>query len=354
MHEWNYPHFHSQPPYSQPPYGQPPHHLHHPHDERIDRFKETAEWRPRYRADYSPHGDTLDMFARKVYAELETVYHLLNRLRKMDASAGDLADTVPYQLRVDTASGRLLIRDSKNQNWIELGKLDKSFFGIEPEDIGAVRNAGTIGAFHSGDAANLPTVAGIHDIFYALDEKKIYYYSGTSWELLASLDFADFYGYDAAITADDISSTGEAGKIVSLDSDGVIHANLDGKLITARKIAIAGDAEGAAYFDGSEDTTINLAITKPVAEAISASSAISDGAGNVISETYAKKAELSDFVTTEELTAVVEDSEPIFREDILSLFDKDTFPFSEDMPSVWDDFDYASENDILKIFGTGV
>ena len=409
----------------------PPGPRHPPHDEHIDRFKESGEWHPRFRIEYSPYGDNIDRFALKVSAELEMVYHLLNRLRKLDASAGQLADTVAYQLHVDTASGRLLIRDSKNQNWIELGKLDKNFFGIEPEDIGAVRNAGTTGAFHSGDAAKRPQNADMHDIFYALDEKKIYYYSGTAWELLASLDFNDLYGsestvvaqddvdysgagkilrldedgkanvditgspdkllgysievtnlqdgdvliFDAAqgkivnvpkdtVTNDDISDTGEAGKLVRLDSDGVIHANIDGQFVTARKIALTGDVEGEAYFDGSEDIEINVSsnFSYSAEFALSADCATNDSEGNVISETYAKKEELSDLVTTHELAMTLEDYAPaseagytelIFREDIAVLFDEDGSTLKENMPSIWDNVALATDEDIESLFSEG-
>lgn len=150
------------------------------------------EWRVQNKIDYNR--ESISSFTLKVRDELTLIYSLLNRLRKMDASAGRLADTVAYQLHVDTASGRLLMRDAKNENWIELGKLGENFFGITPEDIGAVKNSGTVGSLYAGDVADLPKNAGIHDIFYALDEKKIYFNTGTSWELLASLDFADLYG----------------------------------------------------------------------------------------------------------------------------------------------------------------
>lgn len=409
MNHYPYDGFHHPPHWWEPP----PRPGHHPHDEHIDRFKETGEWHPRYRIEYSPHGDNIDRFVLKVSAELEMIYHLLNRLRKLDASAGQVADTVAYQLHVDTASGRILMRDAKNQNWIELGKLGKNFFGLKPEDIGAVRNSGTIGAFHSGDAANRPQIANMHDIFYALDEKKIYYYSGTAWEILASLDFNDLYGcddifdkdtgkanvditgspdkllgypiavtnlqdgdvliFDAAqgkivnvpkdtVTEDDISDTGEAGKLVRLDSDGVIHATLDGKLATARKIALTGDADGETYFDGSEDVAINVSITKPVAQAInavSAEGAMADSDGNVISQTYATKEEISDFVTTREFASMLEDYAPasgvsykelIFREDIAALFDEDGSLIKEDMPSIWDNVALATDDDIESLF----
>lgn len=324
---------------------------HHERHEHIppDRF-DGSEWRPQYRIDYSPHGDNLDRFVLKVRGELERIYHLLRRLRRLDASAGDLADTVPYQLHVDTASGRLLIRDGKNQQWLELGKLDESFLGITPEDIGAVRNAG-IGAFYSGNAADIPKTANINDIFYSLDEKKIYFYSGTSWELLASLNAEDLYGYNGVSLAE-VSDTGEANKIVRLDSDGVIHADVDGKFATARKIEFKGDATGDAYFDGSEDVTINLSVS-------TALSAINDELGNNISETYATKASLSLFVTKDELATILEDyalnsalsdSEKIVTEDILKLFSGGSSAIIGGDSSVWTNFALASDDDISELF----
>lgn len=330
MHDWRYEHRHE----------------HIPHGEIIG----STEWRPQYRIDYSPHGDNLDRFVLKVREELERIYHLLRRLRRLDASAGHLADTVPYQLHVDMASGRLLIRDSKNEKWIELGKLDESFLGITPEDIGAVRNAG-IGAFYSGYAADIPKTANINDIFYSLDDKKIYFYSGTSWELLASLNAEDLYGYNGVSLAE-VSDTGEAGKIVRLDSDGVIHADLDGKLSTARKFTINGDATGDAYFDGSEDVTINLSVS-------TALSAINDELGNNISETYATKASLSLFVTKDELATILEDyalnsalsdSEKIVTEDILKLFSGGDSAIIGGDSSVWTNFALASDDDISELF----
>ena len=139
-----------------------------------------AEWEVRNKIDYSMNGDDIDIFSLKVRDELNLIYKLLNRLRKLDASAGEVGDTVAYQLHADTASGRLLIRDKENQSWLEIGKLGKAFLGITPEDIGAVKNTGTIGAFYSGNAADMPTSAGTHDVFYAFDERRICYYSGTS------------------------------------------------------------------------------------------------------------------------------------------------------------------------------
>ena len=322
-------------------------------------------WRLKNRIDYSPKGDTLASFSLKVKEELEIIYHLLRRLRRLDASPCDVPDSVAYQLHVDTVNGKLLIRDATNTEWIELGKLGENFFGITPEDIDAMRSGGGLGTLYGGNAEDLPTGANINDIFYAFDEKKMYWYNGTSWECCFSLDFGDLLNYeDYVITRDevgysgadkvlrldkttgkanvditgspdkilnypievtdlkngdvlmfdttngkiinapkdeitlaDISSTGEANKIVRLDSDRVIHADLDGKLKTARAISIVGDAEGTTYFDGSKDVEINLDVLN----------ATNDGEGNNIVETYATKAGISACVSKEELTSILVD-----------------------------------------------
>lgn len=185
-----------------------------------------ADWEVKNKIEYSPSGDNIDIFSLKVRDELELIYRLLNRLRRLDASAGDVGDTVAFQLHADTASGRLLIRDAENLNWIELGKLGQSFFGITPEDIGAVKNTGTIGAFYSGNAADLPTTAGTHDIFYAFDEKRIYYYTGTIWEVFLSLNFADLYDYEKFCVAKTEVDYSGKNKILRLDKN-TGKANVD-------------------------------------------------------------------------------------------------------------------------------
>ena len=185
-----------------------------------------ADWEVKNKIVYSMSGDDIDRFSLKVIDELNLIYRLLNRLRRLDASAGDVGDTVAFQLHADTASGRLLIRDAENLNWIELGKLGQSFFGITPEDIGAVKNTGTIGAFYSGNAADLPTTAGTHDIFYAFDEKRIYFYTGTTWEVFLSLNFADLYDYEKfCVARTEVDYSGK-NKILRLDKN-TGKANVD-------------------------------------------------------------------------------------------------------------------------------
>ena len=183
-----------------------------------------ADWEVRNKIEYSH--DDIDRFSLKVIDELNLIYHLINRLRRLDASNGDIPDAVAFQLHADTASGRLLIRDAENQSWIELGKLGQRFFGITPEDIGAVKNTGTIGAFYSGNAADMPSTAGTHDIFYAFDEKRIYYYTGTTWAVFLSLNFADLYDYEKfCVARTEVAYSGK-DKVLRLDKN-TGKANVD-------------------------------------------------------------------------------------------------------------------------------
>ena len=48
-----------------------------------------ADWEVRNKIHYAPAGDDVDRFALKVKDELDLIYRLLNRLRRLDASNGD-------------------------------------------------------------------------------------------------------------------------------------------------------------------------------------------------------------------------------------------------------------------------
>ena len=66
------------------------------------------------------------------------------------------------------------------------------------------------------------------------------------------------------------------------------------KLETARKISVSGDASGAALFDGTADSEIKITVKN-------SDRATKDANGNEISKTYAKKNDLSEFVTKTEI-----------------------------------------------------
>lgn len=79
------------------------------------------------------------------------------------------------------------------------------------------------------------------------------------------------------------------------------------KLETARKIALSGDASGAAIFDGTDDATIKVTVKN-------SARATRDAKGNVINETYAKKSDLDGYVKKEDVTARLNNLEKVLYE----------------------------------------
>ena len=178
-----------------------------------------SEWKVQNEIIYAPDGDDLDTFALKTKAEFGVIYTLLNRLRRLDAAAGDISDSEPYQLHADSTARRLYMRSDDNSRWIELGRLGESFFGITPGDIGAVENGGEITTIYGGLGVKKPT-SGINTnaLYYAFDEKRLYYWSGTAWEIMLSLNFADLSDYASyCLTRDEAAYSG-AGKVLRLDA----------------------------------------------------------------------------------------------------------------------------------------
>ena len=171
---------------------------------------------PKFEIDYSPRGDTIDIFAQKVKAEIGLIYHILNALRQNSPAAGDLRDTEAFQLHVDTNSKKIFIRNSTNENWNVLGNIDEDYFGITPENIGAVKTDGTVGKFSAGNENQKPTDAKTGDIFYDFASKRAYYYTGTAWNIFLSLNLHDYESY--CIARDEVDYNGK-DKIPRLDKN---------------------------------------------------------------------------------------------------------------------------------------
>ena len=169
----------------------------------------------RYEIDYSPRGDTIDTFAQKTKAEINLIYQILNALRENFATSGDLADTEAFQFHVDKASKKIFIRNSTNENWNVIGNIDEDYFGITPENIGAVKSDGTINKISAG--SEKPSDAKTGDIFYDFTSKRAYYYTGTAWEIFLSLNFDDLRGYENYFVARDEVAYNGKDKIPRLD-----------------------------------------------------------------------------------------------------------------------------------------
>ena len=139
------------------------------------------KWETKYPIDYSSTGDSVDEFAQKTKAEFKLIYVLLNALRQNFPLKSEPSDTLPFQWYVDVSGRKIYMRNSKDDGWNVLGNIDEDYFGITAENIGAVASDGTVGKFSAGNVKDIPSDANTNDIFFALDENKIYVYTGTSW-----------------------------------------------------------------------------------------------------------------------------------------------------------------------------
>lgn len=234
-----------------------------------------SEWEVKNKIVYPE--DTIDIFSLKIRDEFELIYKLLNRLRSFGAATGNISDTVAYQPYIDKASGKLLIRNENNSDWIELGSISESFLGIKPEDIGAAKKL-------VGNKSAMPETAETYDIYFATDEKRGYYYSGTNWELFLSLNFEDFANYkNYCVARDEVDYFGK-DKILRLDKNtgkGNIDITGSAEKIAGIQLELTSLANNhAIVFDSEKNKFVN----KPKDE-ISKENISSTGEANKIVQT---------------------------------------------------------------------
>ena len=239
---------------------------------------------PQFEIDYSPRGDTIDTFAQKVKAEIKLIYHILNALRQNSPASGDLRDTEAFQFHVDTASKKIFIRNSTNESWNVIGNADEDYFGITPENIGAVKTDGSINKFSAGKESEKPVDAKTGDIFYDFENKRAYYYTGTAWNIFLSLNFADLYDYESyCVSRDEVDYSGK-DKIARLDKNtGKGNFDISGspEKILGYTIEVANFKDGdVLVFDNAKQKFVN----KPK-DAISESDVSNSGGANKIVQT---------------------------------------------------------------------
>jgi len=198
---------------------------------------EYAPWEPAHAVIYSPAADETVMSAwQKYIAECARLYQLLARVRTMDAGNGTaVADAVPYQLRVNTVTDELLVRQRDNSDWTTLGKLAEHF-GIEPEDIDAVRTSGGVVSWSAGMDADRPLAISTKTgaWYLSIDQKKLYRMGASDWELVFSLDVRNLLNYDSLVLQTEVSTTAGASKIPRADADGKLSFDTTG---SAAKVA---------------------------------------------------------------------------------------------------------------------
>lgn len=188
-----------------------------------------SEWAITDAINYAPNGDTIALFSQKTRDEFILIYNLLNRLRKADASAGNPSDTTAYQLHIDTVTNKLQMRNANNTGWIELGKVGENYFGLTPENISAVKNTGTVGAIYSGKDSEKAKTSKAYDLYFAFDTKKLYYWTGTAWELFLSLNFENMINYaNYCVAKSEVDYSGK-NKILRLDANtGLANVSITG------------------------------------------------------------------------------------------------------------------------------
>ena len=178
-----------------------------------------ADWKVTSPIDYSPNGDDVDRFAQKSIATFEEIFEHLNDLRRHGAKAGlDESNTSPYEIRIDTTTDTIYMRDAANKKWYRLGSVAE-FFGLTAKDIGAVENGGGMERLFLGNDADKPTDAKTHDFYFAVDTRKLYVYEGSDWHILLSREFSDMLNYEDYIVPKSEVSVKGAGKILRLDPE---------------------------------------------------------------------------------------------------------------------------------------
>ena len=178
-----------------------------------------ADWKVTNPTDYSPNGDDVDRFAQKSIATFEEIFEHLNDLRRHGAKAGlDESNTSPYEIRIDTTTDTIYMRDAANKKWYRLGSVAE-FFGLTAKDIGAVENGGGMERLFLGNDADKPTDAKTHDFYFAVDTRKLYVYEGSDWHILLSREFSDMLNYEDYIVQKSEVSVKGAGNILRLDPE---------------------------------------------------------------------------------------------------------------------------------------
>ena len=106
------------------------------------------------------------------------------------------------------------------------------------------------------------------------------------------------------------------------------------KLESAKKITLGGDLTGAVLFDGSDDVTLKGSAKYSIR-------ALKDANGNEISETYARKTELSKYAVKKDVTDKINYLETVLHATKEAVNKSITI----------DDIEVAANADISDMFG---
>lgn len=227
-----------------------------------------AEWEAKYPVQITPTADRVVVGFQKLKDEVPIIYSLLNRLRRLDAGAGqDVTDAEANQLRIDTTINRLLIRDTKNETWIDLGAIAPNF-GITAESIGAVVQKSNTGSFYFGDDSARPEPDDpdielqSNDLFLSMNGKRIDRWTGSAWETWLSLNFGDMLNYERyTIPRSEVATSGK-GKVLRIDPNtgkGDIDITGSPERLLDKLIDVEDLHDGdALVYNAEKDKIVNL------------------------------------------------------------------------------------------------
>ena len=172
--------------------------------------------------DYSPNGDDIDRFSLKVKNNFEHIFTLLQLLHSNGATAGLNNDATSYEIRVDSSTDAMYIRNYDNTDWVFLGEV-KENFGIKPETIGAVENGGGTGKLFTGTESAMADIPAdsleTHDFYFAYDTTRLFTWTGTDWVIFLSRQFGDMLNYEKYCVAKAEVAYNGANKILRLDEE---------------------------------------------------------------------------------------------------------------------------------------
>lgn len=181
-----------------------------------------SQWEANPQLDYSATGDDIDTASQKIIQMFNDVYEKLNRLRKMDASAGSsVGDAEPFSFKIDTSVNppALLCRNAAGTGYVQIGSIAENL-GLDADTIGGIQGDGNIGSIKLGTEANLPATATTYDLYFAYDTGRLYMFLTGAWRVFLSLRFEDLLGIsDSVIEREEVALNG-ANKIPKLNEAG--------------------------------------------------------------------------------------------------------------------------------------
>lgn len=189
-----------------------------------------ARMEPKYLLAYRVNGDTLDTFGQKYNEEIPRIFQFLNDIREHKTTGTETVEPVAGEIKLE--DGKLYIRNEDNTEWVTLGKLE-SHFGLTATDVGAVKNAGTMGSLAIGTLAERPENANTNDLYFATDTKELYAYLSDAWQLFCTLNLMKLTGYDTftatLVKQDETTDTGGIeAKLARTNADGKLAFDITG------------------------------------------------------------------------------------------------------------------------------